>query len=264
MSGPGSFTRSVSAAAGWFIRPAGGAPQTRRDAERSGSDRRAARSRAAAEPAPSIALLASGPMALRLAATVALAAAGTSGIAVVAAWRAGASDAASSTGSARGVGSEASAGGGSAVASTATAPAAPSAFALPAARRLASSLCARGITAGAVGRLVTVTLPDHETDAVDGLGRAESACGDAPFVLLLSGPRSDAWDGELVQRDAVLVHGADPLVVDLAVTRLVELGAPARALDASAAPGALVRTLAGAGLAAPGLREVRAALEASQ
>ena len=123
--------------------------------------------------------------------------------------------------------------------------------AMPGARRLAATLRARGFTAAAGGRLVTVRL-DAECDAA--AAAARRLCGAvtaAPVVLGAGGPRDSAWDRLLTELDLVVVHAGEAAVAQLAVARLVEQGV--RAVELGAAPGGAARVLARAGLAFPGL-----------
>lgn len=136
-------------------------------------------------------------------------------------------------------------------------PPGPEAVRLPpsaGARRLAASLQARGIVARTSGRLVLVTW-EPGAAAGDVLGRVEAAAGDAPVVVVVSGPRTDAGDATLREADAVVAampSGADPaLRVLLAVG-----GAPVTTVLTVDVPvlGRSVPFLAGSAL-----REVRAA-----
>jgi len=170
---------------------------------------------------PALAIVAAGPAALPAAAAAALRHAG-SGAVVLCCWRV------AGAGRARGV------------------------VPLPAARRLAASLAARGLEAVASGRLVRVALPAGDAQAVAALRRAEAACGAAPCVPVVGGPRGPAWDPVLAERDLVLVHGDDPAVVGLAVARLAAERCAAAPLDG--APPRPLRGLAVAGLVLPAPR----------
>ncbi|UGS35195.1 hypothetical protein [Capillimicrobium parvum] len=131
------------------------------------------------------------------------------------------------------------------------------------ARRLAASLTDRGFAVRAAGRLVELRLPDDEDEAIDALHRAESAAAaaGAVSVVVLAAPRGDAWDGVLATRDAVLLHGGDATVLELAAERLTGIGAPAHRLER--APSRLALTFAVAGVTPwGGAGPVRAALEA--
>jgi hypothetical protein len=142
-----------------------------------------------------------------------------------------------------------------------SAPALPATFS---ARRLRASLDARGLGATVAGRLLTVVLPLDERAGVAAAERLCAACGDAPVVLAVAGPRGAEWDRLLAARDLVVVHAREDSLAELAVARLAEQGVPAAALDRL--PGAPARALARAGLALPGagaglaplLRAVRA------
>lgn len=210
-----STSRSLATAAGWFVRPAvptdAGAPGSPGLAERS-------------SPAPTgvggplVAVLGEDPVPLSVGAAVALALAGP-GIGLLSCW-------------------------------PASSPPRVAAPAVRSARRLAGSLLSRGLEVRAAGRLVVLALPPAADAAVDAVRRAESADGAAARVLVLVGARTDTWDGALLSRDTVLVHGGDPAVADLAVARLVEQGADARSLRIL--PARPILALAAAGLALPG------------
>jgi hypothetical protein len=93
-------------------------------------------------------------------------------------------------------------------------------FALPPARRLAERLAARGLGATARGRLVTVALDSEPGTARAAAERAQAACGDAPFVLVVAGPRPPAFDPLLAAADRLLVvpppgapEGLEPLAL---------------------------------------------------
>ena len=197
--------------------------------------REAGRGRAAAwAPEPrAFAVLAHGPAARSLGAAAALS--GGAGAALVACW-----------------GVAGSPGGAAAPVSRA-------------ARRLAVSLTARGFAVRPAGRLVELRLPGDEDAAIDALHRAESAAAaaGAVSVVVLAAARSDAWDGVLATRDAVLLHGGDATILDLAAARLTEIGAPARRLDRG--PSRLALAFARAGVTPwGGTGPVRAALETSR
>ena len=202
----------MSAVARWFVRPAGEA----RAAGGAGRARRGAR-----EAPPALAIVATGSAAPAAAAAAALRHAG-SGPVVLCCWRV------AGAGRARG------------------------AAALPSARRLAASLGARGLDAVAAGRLVRVALPADDAQAVAALRRAEAACGEAPCVPVVGGPRGEAWDAVLAERGLVLVHGDDPAVVRVALERLVSARCAAAPLGA--VPPRPLRALAVAGLMPPAPR----------
>ena len=116
----------------------------------------------------------------------------------------------------------------------------------------------------ASGRLVEVWLGEDEDTAVDALRRAEAAANaiGAASVVVLAAARGEAWDGVLATRDAVLVHGDDDAIIDLALAQLGAIGAPAHRLDR--APSRLVLALATAGVRAWGVAApLRAAVEVS-
>jgi len=132
------------------------------------------------------------------------------------------------------------------------------------ARRLAASLATRGLDVRTSGRLVEVWLGEDEDTAVDDLRRAEAAATaiGAASVVVLAAARGEAWDGVLATRDAVLVHGDDDAIIDLALGQLGTIGASAHRLDH--APSRLVLALATAGVRAWGATvPLRAAVEVS-
>jgi hypothetical protein len=148
---------------------------------------------------------------------------------------------------------------------TGESPAAPlsSVPAVGVARRLASALAARDIAVTANGRLVSVALPAGETESAALAERVCATSPSLPVVLGVSGPRGDAWDQALVDRDLVVVHAAGDAIADLTVARLAEQGADAVRLTSP--PGPLARALARAGLALPGgLDGLAAAAEAAR
>lgn len=204
--------RALSRVGRVFVAPADGSPVREAEAEE------ASRSRTGAVRGEVAAVLAPADEVRNLAAAVALAAAGR-GVSVVAAWRC-------------------------------TGRPAISAPAGVAARRLAASLVARGLSATASGRLVTVELAEGEREAVAALGPVEAAAGDVPLVLALGGPRGRWFDEALTRCAAVHVHAADPALAALTVARLSEQGIAARALGAG--PTGVARRLAGSGLVLPG------------
>jgi hypothetical protein len=181
-----------------------------------------------AAPDPSIAVLAAPELAGAVGAVLALGSAG-GGVALLASWR-----------TRRAAG--------------------PSLPAVPAARRLAGALGERGLAAEASARLVVVRLPDDGVEAVDALRRADAVAGATARVVALGGARGDAWDGVLLSRDEVVLHGADADLVGLAAQRLGELGANVRALPRL--PPLALRVLASAGVVLPGTgRALRGASE---
>jgi len=106
-----------------------------------------------------------------------------------------------------------------------TSPAAPprSGLSVAAARRLAQRLTARGLVAGACGRVVAVDLPADATEARAATERALAAAGEAPVVLAVAGPRPAAFDPLLATLDRLVVvppadapAGLEALAVDAA------------------------------------------------
>ncbi|HMJ33604.1 MAG TPA: hypothetical protein VK501_06780 [Baekduia sp.] len=80
-----------------------------------------------------------------------------------------------------------------------------SAPAVAPARRLAARLASRGLAASARGRLVTVLLPEAEAEACAAAHRTLAAAGDAPFVVVVSGPRPPGLDPLLADLDRLIV-----------------------------------------------------------
>lgn len=214
MSAATPLGRVMAGAGAWLLRPrVEGAPVVARGF--------AAPVAPAAVPAagePSLAVLAAPELAGALGAALALGAAG-GGVALLAGWR------------------------------TRRAPV-PALPPVRAARRLAGALRERGLAAEASARLVVVRLPDDDVEAVDALRRADALPGAAARVAALGGARGDAWDGVLLSRDEVVLHGADADLVGVAAQRLRGLGADVRVL--SRAPNVALRALAGAGVVVPG------------
>jgi hypothetical protein len=133
---------------------------------------------------------------------------------------------------------------------------APRAPATRGAGRLATSLRTRDVPVVAAGRVVRATLPADPAEAVAGAERVYAAT-DAPVVLVIAGPRTEAIDAMLARQDALLVAsdriGAKPdPVAELAARRLAGLGPPVETLTPALPP--LTRALATAGIAAPSLR----------
>jgi hypothetical protein len=128
-------------------------------------------------------------------------------------------------------------------------------WAAPAARRLARSLGARGVPAGAAGRLVSASLAATPAGAAAAdRALAAAARAGAAAVVAVGGPRDDTLDGVIARCDgavAVLRPGRRPLG-GLAVAGLEALGVPAVAAVATVGPSA--RALAGLGLTTPELR----------
>jgi hypothetical protein len=118
------------------------------------------------------------------------------------------------------------------------------------ARLLAGSLRARDLRVTAGGRLVRVDLPDEPEAATAAAGHAEAAA-DAPAVFACAGPRTDALDDLLADRDLLLLAAADPdsPLTSLALESLAELGPAVAALPTVVPP--VSRALALAGLSPP-------------
>jgi hypothetical protein len=126
----------------------------------------------------------------------------------------------------------------------------------PAAARLAVSLRARDIEASARGRLALARLPDGQLAAA--AARALAAAGALPTVLALAA-RDEEIDALLATRDAILValpSSAAPALAQLALAGAQDLvaraGSLGRAAPLTLALDPLQRTLALAGLRAPG------------
>jgi hypothetical protein len=120
-----------------------------------------------------------------------------------------------------------------------------------AARRIAQRLGARGLAAGACGRVVTVALPASDTEARAATERALAAAGDIPLVLAIAGARSPAFDPLLATLDRLIVvppfgapAGLEPLAIDAAA----RLGRGAGLLRPPATGTATGRLLATTGL----------------
>ena len=133
--------------------------------------------------------------------------------------------------------------------------------ALPAsagARRLAASMNARGLSAQASGRLVSVALDEMPSVAAAEAARATAAAGEAPVVLALCGPRDPAFDDVLAAQDVaiVAVQDAPQELVRLAVAALEQR---TRRAVAAPLPGAPSAWLARTGIwAGPGARRALA------
>jgi hypothetical protein len=130
------------------------------------------------------------------------------------------------------------------------------------ARRLAATLAARGLDAGAYGRAVAVALDADPAAAVAAAGRTAAAAGAAPVVLVLGGPRPAAFDDLLAAQDRLVVltrPGTDAAMGALAIAGLPAGGPPPVAC--SLGLGAATRALAAAGLAVPSA--LRRALDAA-
>lgn len=97
-----------------------------------------------------------------------------------------------------------------------------------AALRLAVRLDARGLAAVARGRLAWLALSGPSVGAAAAVVRAEAAAG-VPSVVAVTGPRCDALDALLEERDLVVVvlpRDADPALEDLALADLAACRAP--------------------------------------
>jgi hypothetical protein len=108
-----------------------------------------------------------------------------------------------------------------------------SGLACGAARRLAERLAARGLAAGACGRVVTVALPACEIEARAATERVLAAAGDLPLVLAIAGARSPAFDPLLANLDRLIVvppSGAPVGLERLAIDAAARLGRGAAVL----------------------------------
>jgi len=135
----------------------------------------------------------------------------------------------------------------------------------PAARRVAARLRDHDLEAQPSGRLVLCTLPQ---DAAQAVAAAERAAGSVrgPVVLALAGPRDEQTDVLLRVQDVIVLAsrpGDDPELAAMARESLGALAAPV--VGCQAAPGALARAIALAGLSAPASlrRALAPALEAA-
>jgi hypothetical protein len=132
-----------------------------------------------------------------------------------------------------------------------------------AARRLAQRLAARGLVAGACGRIVTVALPASGTEARAATERALAAAGDIPLVLTVAGARPSAFDPLLATLDRLIVvppSGAPAGLEHLAVDAAARLGRGAGCLHLPATGAVTGRLLAATGLPlAPAWRKAAAA-----
>jgi len=124
--------------------------------------------------------------------------------------------------------------------------------AAPAARRLAGVLQARGLAGRAAGRVAVVMLPAAADDAAPAAARALATAGARPTVLVLAGPREDAFSEQLAQQDLVVVVSrpdAAPELGDLAVDGLEQDGIGAIACPAALSP--IARAVLHAGVIVP-------------
>jgi hypothetical protein len=120
-----------------------------------------------------------------------------------------------------------------------------------AARKLAQRLGARGLAAGACGRVVTVALPASDTEARAAAERALAAAGDIPFILVIAGARPPAADPLLASLDRLIVvpsSDAPAGLEQLAVDAAAQLGRRAGLLRLPPTGAGMGRFLAAAGL----------------
>ena len=134
-------------------------------------------------------------------------------------------------------------------------------LAAPAARRLAASLVARGLDAGAAARLVTAWLPGVGKLAAAERALAAGSSAGAVTVVAIGAPRAPELDRVLAACDlglVVLRPGRESLL-ELAVDGVASVGIPARGAVARVRP--MTRLLCTRGLAAtPAMRAVLAPL----
>ncbi len=148
---------------------------------------------------------------------------------------------------------------------TGTEPAEPprSGLACRAARKLAQRLAARGLSAGACGRVVTVALPASDIEARAATERALAAAGDLPLVLAIAGARSPAFDPLLADLDRLVVvppSGSLLGLERLAIDAAARLGRGTAVLRCPVAGTGTGRFLAATGLPlAPAWRKAAAA-----
>jgi hypothetical protein len=119
------------------------------------------------------------------------------------------------------------------------------------ARRLVQRLAARGLVAGACGRVVTVALPASEIEARAATERALAAAGDLPLVLAIVGARSPAFDPLLADLDRLIVvppSGAPVGLERLAIDAAARLGRGAAVLRLPSTGAVTGRLLAATGL----------------
>jgi hypothetical protein len=120
-----------------------------------------------------------------------------------------------------------------------------------AARGLAQRLDARGLVAGACGRVVTVALPAADTEARAATERVMAAAGDLPVVLTIAGPRSPAFDPLLATLDRLIVvppSDAAAGLEHLAIDAAARLGRGAGLLRLPSTGGVAGHLLAATGL----------------
>jgi hypothetical protein len=104
----------------------------------------------------------------------------------------------------------------------------------------------------ACGRVAAVALAPDPVEAGGTIGRAIAAAGAAPAVLVLGGPREEAFEPLLADCDRILVlarAGGDDVLASLALAGLGPLAGRAAAATVTLGPAA--RALAAAGLAVP-------------
>jgi hypothetical protein len=126
-----------------------------------------------------------------------------------------------------------------------------SGLAVSAARRLAQRLAARGLVAGACGRVVTVALPACDIEARVATERALAAAGDLPLVLVIAGARSPAFDPLLATLDRLIVvppSGAPVGLERLAADSAARLGRGVAVLRVPSTGAVTGRLLAATGL----------------
>jgi hypothetical protein len=132
-----------------------------------------------------------------------------------------------------------------------------------AARRLAQRLAARGLAAGACGRVVTVALPASDVEARAAAERALAAAGDVPLVVVIAGPRSPAFDPLLAGLDRLIVVPAAGTAVGLerlAIDDAARLGRGVAVLRLPSTGAVTGRLLAATGLPlSPAWRQAAAA-----
>jgi hypothetical protein len=120
-----------------------------------------------------------------------------------------------------------------------------------AARRLAQRLAARGLAAGACGRVVTVALPASDIEARAATERALATAGDIPLILTVAGPRPMAFDPLLANLDRLIVvppAGAPTGLERLAIDAAAQLGRGAAVLRLPSTGAATGRLLVATGL----------------
>ena len=114
-----------------------------------------------------------------------------------------------------------------------------------AASRLAARLTARGLPAAARGRLAWLRLLDHPVAAALAARRLSGAL-EAPLVIAVAGPRSDALEGLLREQDLIVVVAREP---DGPLARLALARCDVPSIACAPLPHGPARLLALAGLA---------------